>query len=114
MVTMEVNIRDQNIKETLHMLLFFIKEFCSTLVEDRLIDSCKKTLIYKYNTDYAMVDYYTKFIHQKRMPLTKLQLIHKVNTFTATHFKKMCAELFSIHHALCVYQGKTKLNMTWD
>jgi len=113
-VTLEVNVRDKNIKETLHMLLFFIKEFCSTLLEDRLIDACKKALVYKYNTDYAMVDYYTKFIHQNRMPLTKQQLINKVKTFTATHFKKLCVELFIIHDALCVYQGNTKLNMSWD
>lgn len=112
-LTLQMNVRDINIKSAIVLLMKLLHHYCITEVDDAHIKSCKKTVVYKYHTDYSMMDYYTSFI-QSGTPLTKQQLIQKVDTFQASQFKHLCNRLFVFDQITCVYQGSTNAHLSWD
>jgi hypothetical protein len=109
-VTLGLKVRDRNIKEAMVLLLRLLKLYCHTNVEDQYIHSCKKTVLYKYHTNYSMMDYYTSL----QPPLTKHQLIQMLNTFDSSHFKTLCTKLFRFDQITCVYQGNTNAHISWN
>jgi predicted Zn-dependent peptidase len=109
-VTLGMNVRDHNIKASMTLLLHLLKHYCHTIVDDTYIHSCKKTVLYKYHTNYSMMDYYTSL----QPPLTKSQLIKTLGSFNSSHFKTMCTTLFNFNQITCVYQGNTNANISWN
>lgn len=109
-----MNVRDSNVKETLHILFNFLKKFCHVNIDNTLIDSCKKKVKYIYHTNYSKVDYYIKRILQNSPILTKRQIISQINSFNSDHFKQMCNQLIVFEKALCVYQSKHNAHISWD
>lgn len=112
-LSLKLNVRDNNIRKALHILFQLLKKYKVQEVESRIVESCKKSMLYKYYTDYPIMNYYTTFI-QGGIPLTKRQLITKVNTFSSQHFKKNINQVVSFQNALCVYQGSTDVHLSWD
>jgi predicted Zn-dependent peptidase len=105
----EINVQTKNAVKTFHALLDSLRRYQKKIVSDEYVEGIQKTMYYKYHTDYNFVDYYT--FHE---PLTKPQMIEKRKEFTSPIFRNLCKELCPIEKALCVYQGKEKLSLTWD
>ena len=105
----EINVQTKNAVKTFHALLDALRRYQKKIVSDEYVEGIQKTMYYKYHTDYNFVDYYTCY-----EPLTKNQIIKKRKEFTASIFRDLCKELCPIEKALCVYQGRDKLPLTWD
>jgi predicted Zn-dependent peptidase len=112
-IEIEINVQTKNAAVAFQCLLNTIRHYQKTLVSDEYIRGVQKTMNYNYHTDYSFVDYYASFIHKTDIPLTKQQIIQKGKTFSALIFKNLCSSLCCIENALCVYQGKHKLNLSW-
>jgi predicted Zn-dependent peptidase len=110
-ILLEMNVRNHHIKKSIILLLKLLKQYCHIEIDDDNINSCKKTVLYKYHTDYSMMDYYTALTGP---PLTKNQLIHQLKSFNASHFKTLCNRLFVFDQITCVYQGSTNANISWN
>lgn len=110
----EINVREYNVKETLHILVYLLKQYCSVEIDKTSVDACKKNVKYKYYTDFSNVDYYIKSILEKTPILTKKQLISQIDLFSPSMFKKMCNQLIVFDEALCVYQSKHNAHISWD
>ena len=95
-----------------HSVLKCLKQYQTHLISEVEIDGIQKSMFYKYQTTYSYIDYYSFFIYQKN-PLTKKQLIEKRKEFTPKVFRQLCRELCPLDKALCVYQNKTHLNLTF-
>jgi len=110
-LTLQMNVRNYNIKKSIVLLIQLLKQYCHTEIDDIHVSSCKKTILYKYHTSYSMMNYYTSLTGQ---PLTKNQLIQQLKSFNAQHFKTMCTRLFVFDQITCVYQGNTNANISWN
>lgn len=104
----EIHVQTKNAIKTFHTLLDSLRSYQNKIVSNEYIEGIKKTMYYKYRTDYDFVDFYSSY-----EPFTKKQIMDKRKDFTATLFRTLCKELCPIEKALCVYQGKDKLHLTW-
>jgi len=105
----EIDVQPQNAVKTFHCLLDTIRKCQTTLIEDDYVEGIQKTMYYKYHTNYDFVNFYSLY-----EPLTKRQLIQKRKEFTATLFRDLCRKLCPMDQALCVYQSKQKVPLTWN
>jgi len=81
------------------------------------IDGFKNQEIYKYITNKnSMMNYYTSLIYLKENgPLyTKYQIIDKIRKINSRNIMLLLQEIFQIDKALCVYQCKKNLHLTWE
>ena len=63
-----------------------------------------------------MMNYYTSLIYLKENgPLyTKYQIIDKIRKINSRNIMLLLQEIFQIDKALCVYQCKKNLHLTWE
>jgi len=109
----EMNVQNKNAEKAFHCLLDSLQHYQKHLISSEYIEGIQKTMFYKYKTDYSYIDYYALFIYQKN-PLTKKQIIEKRKEFRAPLFRTLCKTLCPIDKALCVYQSKQQLPLTWN
>ena len=110
--SIQLNVQSKNASIVFQSVLNCLKQYQTHLISEIEIKGIQKTMYYKYKTNYSYIDYYSFFIHQKH-PLTKKQLIEKRKEFTPKVFRDLCRELCPLDKALCVYQNKTPLNLTF-
>ena len=107
-VTIELDTAYENAPKTFSILIECLKTYQTKQME---VKGVQKKMKFQYEKEYE-IDYLSTFIHKKGYPLTKRQLVKKVNDFTPDLFQKLCRTFLSIETALCVYQGK-KNNLSW-
>lgn len=107
-----INVQSKNAVLVFHSILKCLKKYQTQLISEAEVQGIQKSMLYKYQTTYSYIHYYSFFIHQKH-PLSKTQLIQKRTEFTPTVFRELCRELCPLDKALCVYQNKTPLNLTF-
>lgn len=107
-VTIELDVAYENAVKTFSILVECLKTYQNNLMD---VKGVQKKMKFQYEKDYEM-DYLSTFIHKEGVPLTKRQLLKKVNDFTPELFRKLCQTFLTIEKALCVYQGK-KVSLTW-
>ena len=77
-------------------------------------DGLKNKEIYDYMTgENSIMDYYTSLIYTNSPLYTKKQIIQLVQTITHSKFKKMMNEMLQLKNALCVYESKQNLHLSW-
>jgi len=107
-VTIELDVTPENAATTFSLLLHYLKLYQKKLND---VKGVQKKMQYEYQQEYE-VNYLSTFIYKTGMPLTKRQLLKKVNEFTPELFRKLCQTFCPIDKALCVYQGK-KSKLSW-
>jgi predicted Zn-dependent peptidase len=107
-VTIELDVTPENAVKTFSLLLHYLQSYQTTLKD---VNGVQKKVKYQYQRDYV-VNYVSSFIHETGVPLSKRQLLQKVNEFTPEMFRKLCQLYCPLEKALCVYQGK-KMNLSW-
>ena len=105
----EMDVQPHNAVKAFHCLLDTIRRCQTTRMTDDYLEGIQKTMYYKYHTNYDFVNYYSLY-----EPLTKRHLIQKRKEFTADVFRDLCRKLCPIDKALCVYQSKKKIDLTWN
>jgi predicted Zn-dependent peptidase len=96
-------------------LFKYIRMLQKTLLKN--IDGFKNQEIYKYITNKnSIMNYYTSLIYSngKEHLYTKHQIIEKIKKINARDIMILLQEVFQIDKALCVYQCKKNLNLTWE
>lgn len=107
-VTIELDTAYKNASKTFSILIECLKTYQTNRME---VKGVQKKMKFQYEKEYE-IEYLSSFIHKKGNPLTKRQLLKKVNDFTPEFFQKLCKTFLPIEKALCVYQGE-KINLSW-
>lgn len=106
--TIELDVSPENTSKTFSLLLHYLNIYQTKLMD---VKGVQKKVKYQYQKEYE-VNYVANFIHEEGVPLSKRQLLQKVNEFTPELFRKLCQMFCPIEKALCVYQGK-KIELSW-
>lgn len=79
------------------------------------LDGFKNQEIYKYITNKnSIMNYYTSLLYSDEPLYTKPQIINKIKKMNSQEITNILQEIFQIDKALCVYQCKKNLNLTWE
>jgi len=79
------------------------------------LNGIKNKEIYNFITDESnLIDYYTSIIYTKSPLYTKNQIIHRIKTISQNKIKLILKEILQIKNALCVYESKNDLKLSWE
>ena len=97
----------------IELLFKYIRYLQKTPIKD--IDGFKNQEIYNYMTNKkTMMTYYTSLIYSNAPLYTLEDIIRIIRSINPAEIMKLMNELFNIDHALCVYQSKKDLHLTFD
>jgi len=108
----EFDVQTKHVKHALKTLFAFIEKIKDMTITN--FEGLKNKEIYDYMTgENSIMDYYTSLIYTNSPLYTKKQIIHVVQTTTHSKFKKMMNEMLQLKNALCVYESKQNLHLSW-
>jgi len=113
-VCIEFDVSLEKVKQTIQQIIKCLLWYKQHTISHVILSSCLKRMLYKYRTDYDMMDYYSDYIYSPKLPLTLHQLIQHNNKFTENQFKSILNEVVQFNKATCVYQGKKDLHLSWN
>jgi predicted Zn-dependent peptidase len=113
-VCIEFDVSLEKVKQTIQQTIKCLLWYKQHTIPHVILSSCLKRMIYKYRTDYDMMDYYSDYIYSPTLPLTLHQLIQHNNKFTENQFKSIMNQVIQFNKATCVYQGKKDLQLSWN
>jgi predicted Zn-dependent peptidase len=113
-LTIEFDVSLEKVKITIQKIIYCLLWYKKHAISPVILSSCKKRILYKYRTDYDMMDYYSDYIYSNKTPLTLHQLIQHNHKFTENQFKSTLHEIIQFNKATCVYQGTKDLNLSWN
>jgi predicted Zn-dependent peptidase len=112
-IYIEFDIQTEHTELTLVSLFKYIQMLQKTLITN--LDGFKNQEIYKYVTNKnSIMNYYTSLIYSDAPMYTKPQIIEKIKKIKSQEIMNVLQEIFQIDKALCVYQCKKNLNLTWE
>ena len=112
-IYIEFDVQTKNAIVVLTSLFKYIRWLQKTQIKN--IDGFKNQEIYKYITSKnSVMNYYTSLIYSKSPFHTKQQIIDKIKKINSREIMLLLQEIFQIDKALCIYQCKKKLNLTWE
>ena len=108
----EFDVQTSHAKTVIDLLLKYIRYLQKTPIKD--IGGFKNQEIYNYMTNKkTMMAYYTSLIYSNAPLYTLDDVIQIIRSITPAEITHLMNELFNIDHALCVYQCKKDLHLTW-
>jgi predicted Zn-dependent peptidase len=108
----EFDVQTKHAKYALKTLFAFIEKIKDMTITN--FEGLKNKEIYDYMTDEnSIMDYYTSLIYTDSPLYTKKQIIHLVQSITHSKFKKMLNDILQLKSALCVYESKQNLHLSW-
>jgi predicted Zn-dependent peptidase len=97
----------------LKLLFKFIRYLQKTQIQD--IHGFKRLEIYDYITNKkSIMNYYISLLYSNEPLYTKDEIIKKIQQITSENIMHLLKDLFNLDHALCVYQCKKDLHLTWE
>ena len=112
-VFIEFDVQTSHAKTVIELLFKYIRYLQKTPIKD--IDGFKNQEIYNYMTNKkTMMTYYTSLIYSNAPLYTLEDIIRIIRSINPAEIMKLMNELFNIDHALCVYQSKKDLHLTFD
>jgi hypothetical protein len=70
--------------------------------------------IYDYMTDNkSIMEYYVSLIYTHNHVYTKKQIIELIQSTSQSKIKHMMADILQLKNALCVYESKQDLHLSW-
>ena len=113
-VCIEFDVSLEKVKETIQRTIDCLLLYKKQSITPVILSSSKRRSLYKYRTTYDFMDYYSDNIFSSTLPRTMHQLIEHNNKFTENYFKSMMNTVFEMNKAICVYQGKKDLHLSWN
>ena len=112
-IYIEFDVQTNHVEKVLVALFKYIRYLQKTPVTNLV--GFKNQEIYKYITNKnSVMNYYTSLIYSDGPLHTKEQIINDIKKITSREIMKIVQQLFQIDKALCVYQCKKNLNLTWE
>jgi predicted Zn-dependent peptidase len=112
-IFIDFDVQTNHVQEVLIALFKYIRYLQKTLIMN--LDGFKNQEIYKYITNkHSLMNYYTSLIYSDAGMYTKPQIIEKIKKINSQEIMKILQQIFQIDKALCVYQCKKNLNLTWE
>ena len=112
-IFIDFDVQTNHVQEVLIALFKYIRYLQKTLIMN--LDGFKNQEIYKYITNkHSIMNYYTSLIYSDARMYTKPQIIEKIKKINSQEIMKILQQIFQIDKALCVYQCKKNLNLTWE
>jgi predicted Zn-dependent peptidase len=112
-IFIDFDVQTTHAKTVLGLLIKYIRYLQKTPIEN--LDGFKNQEIYKYLTNKnSIMNYYTSLLYTDEPFYTKSQIIEKIKKINAKEIMTMMQQLFQIDKALCIYQCKHNLNLTWE
>ena len=112
-IIIEFDVQTNNVNEVLSSLFKYIRSLQKTPITN--LDGFKNQEIYKYITNKnSVMSYYTSLIYAKAPLYTKFQIIEKIKKINSRDIMIILQQIFQLDKALCVYQCKKKLQLTWE
>ena len=107
------DVQTEHVVTVLTLLFKYIQHLQSTPLTN--IDGFKNQEIYKYITNKnSSMNYYTSLIYSNEPLYTKTQMIQQIKKINSNDIMKLVQQLFQIDKALCLYQCKKNLNLSWE
>ena len=112
-IYIEFDVQPNHAEKMLIELFKYIRYLQKTPVKN--LDGFKNQEIYKYVTNKnSMMKYYTSIVYSDGPLHTKSQIIDKIKKIKSDEIMKLLQQLFPFDKALCVYQCKKNLELTWE
>jgi glycerol-3-phosphate responsive antiterminator len=112
-IYIEFDVQTNHVEKVLVALFKYIRYLQKTPVTNLV--GFKNQEIYKYITNKnSVMNYYTSLIYSDGPLHTKEQIINDIKKITSREIMKIVQQIFQIDKALCVYQCKKNLNLTWE
>ena len=112
-IYIEFDVQTNHAKLMLTSLFKYIRSLQKTMITN--IDGFKNQEIYKYITNkHSLMNYYTSLLYTNGPLSTKHQIIEKIEKINSTDIKNMIQNILQLDKALCVYQSKKNLHLTWE
>jgi predicted Zn-dependent peptidase len=109
----EFDTQTENALTVIKLLFKYIRHLQKNPLHD--IVGFKNQEIYNYITNKkSMMTYYSSLIYNNDTLYTKDEIINKIRKISSMDIMKLMQQLFNIDKALCVYQSKTDLQLTWE
>jgi len=112
-IYIEFDIQNSHVEKMLIALFKYIRYLQKIHIQN--LNGFKNLEIYKYITNKkSLMDYYTSLIFLDAPLYTKQQIIDKIKKISSRDIINILQQIFQIDKALCIYQSKKNLNLTWE
>jgi len=112
-IFIEFDVQTSHAIHVLKSLIKFIRYLQKTPIQD--IHGFKQREIYDYITNHkSIMDYYTSLLYSNEPFYTTDQIIKKIQQITPHDIMHLVKDLFNLDYALCIYQCKKDLHLTWE
>jgi predicted Zn-dependent peptidase len=112
-IYIEFDIQTDHAEKMLITLFKYIRYLQKTPIQN--LDGFKNQEIYKYITNKnSVMNYYTSLIFSDAPLYTKQQIIDKITKINSHEIMKILQQIFQLDKALCIYQSKKNLQLTWE
>jgi predicted Zn-dependent peptidase len=108
----EFDVQTKHAKYALQSVLSFISKIKSMPIDNFV--GLKHKEIYDYMTDNkSIMEYYVSLIYTHNHVYTKKQIIELIQSTSQSKIKHMMADILQLKNALCVYESKQDLHLSW-
>jgi predicted Zn-dependent peptidase len=112
-IFIEFDVQTTQTEKVLVLLFKYIRYLQKTPIKN--LEGFKNQEIYKYVTNKnSIMNYYSSLLYKNAPFYTKSQIIDKIKKINAKEIMTILQQLFQLDKALCVYQCKKNLNLTWE
>ena len=112
-IFIDFDVQTTHVVPVLKSLFKFIQHLQKTPIHD--IHRFKQREIYDYITNKkSIMDYYNSLLYSNEPLYTMDEIIKKIQQITSGNIMHLIRDLFNLDHALCVYQCKKDLHLTWE
>jgi predicted Zn-dependent peptidase len=112
-IIISFDIQTTHVIDACKTLLRMIKNLQTMIFTE--LHGIKNKEIYNFITDESnLIDYYTSIIYTESSLYTKKQIIDRIKNISQTKIKMALKEILQIKNALCVYESKKNLNLSWE
>jgi predicted Zn-dependent peptidase len=108
----EFDVQNKHATYAFQTILLFIKKIISMPIIN--LTGFKNKEIYDYITETkSVMDYYTSLLYLDGPIYSKKQIIQMIKSISHNKVKSMINEILQINNALCVYESKENLHLSW-
>ena len=111
-IYIEFDVQTKHAKYALQSLLSFISKIKAMSIDNFV--GLKHKEIYDYMTDHkSVMEYYVSLIYTNNPIYTKHQIIQLIQATSQSKIKNMMVDILQLKNALCVYESKEDLKLSW-
>jgi len=110
-VYIKFDVQTKHAKYALKSILLFLQKIDTMPLN---FSGFKNKEIYDYITEHKpIMEYYTSIIYTNSPIYTKKQILELIQSVSESKIKSIINDIFQLKNALCVYESKKDLNLSW-